>query len=171
MAIDPLAQRDSLDVFVAERFQKSMATKEKELIDALRRYSLHSMQLYRTRYLLAKLTQYVDMAYKGLKAPGSLREYTVLEIEHILPNNPESALRLSFEEANTNAKYDEYKNKLGNFTLLEKPINIVASNGFFAAKKDEYRKCKYYLTSSIAELTPVGLNSSITRINKPRDLQ
>jgi hypothetical protein len=62
--------------------------------------------------------------------------------------------------------YDEYKNKLGNLTLLEKPINIVASNGFFLAKKVEYRKCKYYLTSSIAELITVGQNSSITRINQ-----
>ena len=30
------------------------------------------MQQYRTRHLLAKLTQFVDMAYKGLKMPGSL---------------------------------------------------------------------------------------------------
>jgi hypothetical protein len=163
---DPVAQRDKLNSFVADHFQKNMASKEQELTDAFKRYSLHSMQQYRTRYLLAKLTQFVDMAYKGLKIPGSLREYTVLEIEHILPNNPESALRSSFGATNPNANYDECKNKLGNLTLLEKPINIVASNGFFLAKKNEYRKCKYYLTSSISELTTVGQNSSITRINQ-----
>jgi Protein of unknown function (DUF1524)/Protein of unknown function DUF262 len=162
---DPITQRDKLNSFVAEHFQENMATKEQELTDAFRRYSLHSMQQYRTRYLLAKLTQFVDMAYKGLKTPGSLSEYTVLEIEHILPNNPESALRSTFGTANPSANYDEYKN-LGNLTLLEKPINIVASNGFFLAKKDEYWKCKYYLTSSIAELTKVGQNSSINRINE-----
>lgn len=64
------------------------------------------------------------------------------------------------------ASYDECKNRLGNFTLLEKPINIVAGNGFFEAKKAEYRKCKHYLTSSVAGLTAVGKNSSITRINE-----
>ena len=163
---DPNAQRDKLNTFVAEHFQRNMATKEQELTDAFRRYSLHSMQQYRTRYLLAKLTQFVDMAYKGLRTPGSLREYTVLEIEHILPNNPDSTLRSTFETVNLGVNYDEYKNKLGNFTLLEKPINIVASNGFFAAKKVEYRKCKYYLTSSIVQITTVGHDSSINRINK-----
>jgi hypothetical protein len=35
-----------------------------------------------------------------------------------------------------------------------------------AAKKPEYAKCKCYLTSSIAGLTEVGKNSSITRINE-----
>jgi len=50
--------------------------------------------------------------------------------------------------------------------LLEKPINIVASNDFFSAKRIEYKKCKYYLTSSIAELTEVGQNTSISRINQ-----
>jgi hypothetical protein len=163
---DPIAQQSKLNSFVAEHFQKNMAGKEQELTDAFRRYSLHSMQQYRTRYLLAKLTQFVDMAYKGLKTPGSLNEYTVLEIEHILPNTPETELRSTFATVNPSANYDEYKNKLGNLTLLEKPINIVASNGFFLAKKDEYRKCKYYLTSSIAELTTVGQNSSINRINE-----
>ena len=106
------------------------------------------------------------MAYKGLKTPGSLAEYTVLEIEHILPDNPDSALRSAFVTDNANARYDEYKNKLGNLTLLEKPINIVASNGFFAAKRDEYRKCKHYLTSSIAEIITVGQNTTINRINE-----
>ena len=155
-AADPITQRDKLNSFVAEHFQKNMTTKEQELTDALRRYSLHSMQQYRTRYLLAKLTQFVDMAYKGLKTAGSLGEYTVLEIEHILPNTPDSALLSTFQTANPNTNYDEYKNKLGNLTLLEKPINIVASNGFFSVKKQEYGKCKYYLTSSIAALTTVG---------------
>jgi hypothetical protein len=54
----------------------------------------------------------------------------VLEMEHILPNTPEPELRQSFTVSNPGAIYDDYKNRLGNFTLLEKPINIVASNGF-----------------------------------------
>ncbi len=124
------------------------------------------MQQYRTRYLLAKLTQFVDMAYKGLKTPGSLREYTSLEIEHILPNNPQNDLRRSFEADNPYARYDDYKHRLGNLTLLEKPINIVAGNDCFTTKKAEYRKSKYYLTSSLAEITTVGQNTSINRINE-----
>lgn len=163
---DAAKQRHKLNTFVAERFQKNMTAKGPELNDALRRYSLHSMQQYRTRYFLAKLTQFVDMAYKGLKSPGSLADYTVLEIEHILPNNPESSLRTAFAEANPQVSYDDYKNRLGNLTLLEKPLNIVVGRDFFPNKKATYRKCKYYLTSSIAELTTVGQNTSINRINE-----
>ncbi len=54
---------------------------------------------------------------------------------------------------------------LGNLTLLEKPINIVASNDFFGKKKLEYVKAGNYLTRSIAGLSTVGNNTSITRIN------
>ena len=162
---DMLEQKRKLNEFLKEHFDKNMKEKEGELADDLKRYTLNSMQQYRTRYLLAKLTQYVDMAYKGLKRPGSLQDYTVLEIEHILPNNPEADLRVDFIQENPDKEYDLYKTRLGNLTLLEKPINIVASNDFFINKCAEYKKCKYYLTSSIAEITTVGNNSSINRMN------
>jgi hypothetical protein len=163
---DAATQKQQLNDFIDKRFRASMEGKRNELSDALKRYTIRSMQQYRTRYLLAKLTQFVDMAYMGVSTPGSLDDYMSLEIEHILPNTPEPELRQSFTMSSPGAVYDEYKNRLGNFTLLEKPINIVASNGFFEAKKTEYKKCKHYLTSSIAELTDVGKNSSISRINE-----
>jgi hypothetical protein len=163
---DPDRQREMLNAFISERFARGMAAKDEELRDSLKRYSLRSMQVYRTRYLLEKFAQYVDMAYKGIKAPGSLGEYGGLEIEHILPDTPETDLREAFEGAEGKPNYDAYKIKLGNLTLLEKPINIVASNNFFAAKKPEYRKCKLYLTSSVVELVDVGKNSSVTRVNE-----
>lgn len=162
---DTKVQKEKLNTFIVDKFQKNMNAKDVELADDLKRYTLYSMQQYRTRYLLAKLTQFVDMAYKGLQTAGALGEYTVLEIEHILPDNPKDDLRTAFLKDNPGADYDDYKNRLGNLTMLEKPINIVASNGFFELKKAEYLKCKYYLTSSIAALTTVGKNSSITRIN------
>jgi Protein of unknown function (DUF1524) len=162
---DATAQVLRLNAFIAEKFQKSMASKDTELTDALKRYALGSMQQYRTRYLLAKVTQYVDMEFKGLSVPGALSDYSVLEIEHILPNKPEPALRESFGAANPGKNYDEYKARLGNLTLLEKPINIVAGNDFFSKKKLEYVKAGNYLTRSIAGLSAVGKNTSITRIN------
>ena len=72
-----------------------------KLNDAMKRYVLGSMQQYRTKYLLAKLTQIVEMAFKGMSAPGALGAYTALEIEHILPNSPEKGLRESFAAANS----------------------------------------------------------------------
>lgn len=155
---DPKTQKERLNEFVIERLQKNMDGKDAELGDTLRRYTLGSMQQYRTRYLLAKITQHVEMAFKGMSAPGSLEEFTALEIEHILPDRPEAELRESFAAANPGKSYDEYKTRLGNLTLLEKPINIVAGNAFFEEKKPEYAKSGNYLTRSIAGLSAVGKN-------------
>jgi hypothetical protein len=163
---DQMQQRVALNAFVTDRFDKNMAAKSQELSDALRRVSLYTMQQYRTRYLLAKLAQHVDMAFSGIKLPGSLEPYTTLEIEHILPDTPTSELRARWAAENPDAAYDDYKTRLGNLTLLEKPINIVAGNDYYAAKLAEYRKSSNYLTRSLVELTNVGQNTSITRINE-----
>lgn len=163
---DPVKQRAALNTFVADRFESNMAEKSPELSDALKRFSLYTMQQYRTRYLLARLTQHVDMAFSGVKTPGSLEPYTSLEIEHILPDTPTAELRQKWASENPTAVYDDYKNRLGNLTLLEKPINIVAGNDFYVAKQAEYRKSSNYLTRSLVELTSVGQNTSISRINE-----
>ena len=163
---DPVQQRVTLNAFVANRFENNMATKSHELDDALRRFSLYTMQQYRTRYLLARLTQYVDMAFSGIKSPGSLEPYTNLEIEHVLPATPTAELLENWTTENPNAIYEDCKNRLGNLTLLEKPINIVAGNDFYTAKQAEYRKSSNYLTRSLVELTNVGQNTSISRINE-----
>ncbi len=54
-------------------------------VDALRRYSTRSMPNYRTKYLLGRMTQYVDMAFAGTAFKGTkeLGPYLDLEIEHI----------------------------------------------------------------------------------------
>lgn len=162
---DPMKQKVQLNAFVADRFEKNMAGKSQELADALKRFTLYSMQQYRTRYLLARLTQHVEMAFSGLKVPGSLEPFTNLEIEHILPNKPEGDLRAKWATENPGMVYDDYKNRLGNLTLLEKPINIVAGNDFYTAKQAEYNKSGNYLTRSLVALTDVGQNTSISRIN------
>lgn len=164
-ANDPAKQKVQLNAFIADRFEMNMASKSQELADALKRFTLYSMQQYRTRYLLARLTQHVDMAFNGLKTPGSLEPFTKLEIEHILPNNPKVELRATWEAESPDAIYDDYKNRLGNLTLLEKPINIVAGNDYYAAKQAEYSKSGNYLTRSLVDLTDVGQNTSISRVN------
>src|SRR5690606_31346316 len=89
-----------------------------------------------------------------------------LEIEHILPNTPTAELRNQWAADSPQAHYDDYKNRLGNLTLLEKPINIVAGNDFYSGKRSEYRKSGNYLTRSLVDLAVVGQNSSVTRINE-----
>lgn len=160
-----MKQKVPLNAFVADRFEKNMASKSQQLADALKRFTLYSMQQYLTRYQLARLTQHVDMAFSGLKTPGSVEPFTKLEIEHVLLDNRTTELRGKWATDNPNAAYDDYKNRLGNLTLLEKPINIVAGNDYYMAKQVEYRKSGNYLTRSLVELTDVGQNTSISRIN------
>jgi len=121
-----------------------------------------SLQAYRIKYILAKLTRYVDNYYIGNYEDRDLSEFMIkgIEKEHILPENPEKELRDSFGE-----EYDAYKIKLGNLTLFEKPMNIVARNDFFDLKKELYKDSKFYLTRSLSGLITVGKNSSINRIN------
>jgi hypothetical protein len=51
---DPAQQYAALNAFVAEHFESNMEAKAQELTDALKRLTLHTMQQYRTRYLLAR---------------------------------------------------------------------------------------------------------------------
>lgn len=159
-------QLKELNAFINNRFKKGMKGREAELGDALRRYTLGSMQRYRTNYLLAKVTRHVEMAFKGQKTRPPLRDFTALEIEHVLPDTPTTELLNTFRKKHPTADYHEQKNRLGNLTLLEKPHNIVAGNDYFQRKKTLYAKSGNYLTRSIGNLANVGSNTSITRINK-----
>ncbi|MGI9439486.1 MAG: DUF262 domain-containing protein [Parvibaculales bacterium] len=163
---NPEEQRKKLNEFINENFAKNMAKKAPELEDALKRLTLHSMQQYRIRYLLARLTQHVDMAFLGQNGRASLDPYFQLEIEHILPKTPGNDLLSTWQAEHLELPYDEIKNVLGNLTLLEKPINIVASNDFYSSKVAEYAKSNNYLTRSLHSLADVGQNTSISRINE-----
>ena len=160
------SQKTQLKEFIDKRLNHGITKKLNEFEDYFRRFTLFSLQRYRVRYILEKLTQYVDLAFQGSKTIDSLSNYSKLEIEHILPNTPEPTFRSTIESKNPDVKYDEMKNRLGNLTLLEKPINIVAGRDFYKNKRLEYEKCGNYLTRSISRKTTVGKNSSINRINK-----
>ena len=159
-------QRSELNAFANKRFSKFIKSKKQVLEDEFMRVSQGEMPNYRIKYLLTKLTQYVEMEFKGVKKRGSLDEFKKYEIEHILPKKPKPKLKSGWIKANPDADYDEYKFRLGNLTLLEKPLNGVASNKFYTKKINVYTDCGNYLTRSLVELKSVGKNTSINRINK-----
>jgi hypothetical protein len=164
--LDPAEQSAELDAFVQNRFALGIAAKAPELRDALRRYSMHSMQKYRTKYMLVCLTEHVEMAFNGTRRRGDLAAFMPLEIEHVLPDTPSGELRSAWAIENPGLDYDDYKQRLGNFILLEKPINIVAGNDFFDQKRALYAQCGTYLGRSLVGLSEVGVNSSVTRMNE-----
>lgn len=162
------AQIAAIDQFVAQEWRSFMDEKARALEVALTSYANGTTQRkFRTKYLLARLSQVADAAYQGVPAEGGLGAYKKMEIEHILPNTPNSGYDAIWDAnpENGSRSYADAKESLGNLTLLEKPINIVASNDFYDKKRPLYEKSKCYLTSTISRIEEVGKNSSVTRFN------
>ncbi|WP_269431181.1 DUF262 domain-containing protein [Helicobacter heilmannii] len=69
------------------------------------------------------------------------------EIEHIFPKKWQTNyVKLNQKEANALVE------SIGNKILLEKPLNIKASNGYFDAKKSKYAKSKFLEAQDLAKL-------------------
>jgi hypothetical protein len=154
--------REELEEFLARRFTPDMAQRRESFIFAFVTLTQRRIQRYRLRYILAKLTQYVEQQAWGNTAHASLVAYidSSVEVEHILPQTPGAGMRESFDESE---EYDEYVEKLGNLTLLEKTINGSVSNGLFSTKRPGYAQSQYLLTKSLAEKPKVGVNTKLNR--------
>jgi len=153
---------DPLKVFIKKYFEPVILQKENEYKIRFMETRQNTVQQYRLRYILAKIAQYVDQERMGAYNPQTLDGYITkgIEVEHILPQNPEISLRNEFGD-----EYDDLKIRLGNLTLLEKSMNVVVGNDFFVIKVVEYAKSPYYISKSIAALDVIGVNSSINRLN------
>lgn len=163
---DPDSQKTALDEFIDKHFVPNVQAKQTELAAFLGTYTLGTLQYYRTKYLLAKLTQFVELSFTGINDKRTLRDYSGHEIEHILPDNPNDDLRNEFIQSNFGKDYDQYKIKLGNLTLLEKTANIVASNDKYKNKCAQYKASGLYFTRSLVEMPTIGNQSSVNRINQ-----
>lgn len=153
----PQEQERELQKFVNDRLKVGIDSKKDEFKHYFKEYDYNSLQKYRTRYILEKISQYADMQYRSSNEFGNLENaYNGFEIEHILPDTPTIEHKQDFESNSPEKNYDDYKIKLGNLTLLEKSINIVAGRDFFTDKIKEYSKSKCYLTSSISKVENIG---------------
>lgn len=127
------------------------------------RLGLNSMQQYRIKFILGKITAYVDALRLGKTTVDDLTPYmqTAVEIEHIMPQTcaDKSVYGMNEEE------FPIYINRLGNLTLLENSINKSIHNDIYANKSIAYRQSKFYLTSSISALVNQGQDTAINRTN------
>ena len=156
-----VSDHKELNEFVAKHFAPEVAEKAIEYRDLFHRLTQTDMQVFRLRYVLAKLTQYVDLARQGIFTAQMLDSYYDTDIEHILPFTPESdEMKALIED------YDRVKIMLGNLTLIERPINRSIQNRSYTEKVLEYHKSKYYLTSSLKEVDVIGNNTAVNRIGK-----
>ena len=71
---DPEIQKTALDEFIDKHFVPNVQAKQTELAVFLGTYSLGTLQYYRTKYLLAKMAQYVEQHFVGIGDPRTLRD-------------------------------------------------------------------------------------------------
>lgn len=157
-------QKNALNNFIDNAFIAEKKRLESTYSAMFTNLTINSLQRYKIKYILAKIAQYIESKRIGGEGAGDLERYIdkKIEIEHILPNTPTQELITPFNDLES---YNNYKIKLGNLTLLEKPHNIVAGRNYFEDKKNIYKQSTFYLTKSIAQKDNIGINTTVTKIN------
>ena len=152
----------ALDAFLSKYFVPDLRGRTERFDFAFRELTQRNIRQYRMRYILAKLTQYIEEQAWGSPTHDQLDRYTnsSVHVEHILPQTPTEEVREAFDKP---AEYDDYVARLGNLTLLEKTINSSVSNGGYTDKVPAYRQSSFLLTKSLAEKPHVGVDTQLNR--------
>ncbi|MBQ4826912.1 DUF262 domain-containing protein [Leisingera sp. HS039] len=151
-----------LETFILARFDRAKAELSNRFADAMGRLTLGSLQLYRFQYVLAKLTQQVDLlAYGETEGTRWLGNYVSggFEIEHIFPQTPTAEAAAEFGPISD----PEIVQRLGNLVLVEKSINTSLGNRPYSEKGPVYQQSKLLLTRALSERPKVGANTRIDR--------
>jgi hypothetical protein len=154
--------QEQLSAFIARHFINDLQARSNDFDFAFQELSQSRIQRYRMRYILAKLTQYIEREAWGNPAHDNLENYisSAVDIEHILPQRPAAEVRNGFDRV---SEYDFYAERLGNLTLLEKTINTSISNSSFESKRSGYLQSKFLLTNSIVARPGVGVDTQLNR--------
>lgn len=151
----------ALENFIADNFQPTKQKLAERFELAFRKLDESSVQKKQMRYILAKLAQYVDeLAWGSNDTVVPLKNYTKLEVEHILPQTPGLSIQLSFDKPK---EIENYIKRTGNLTLVEKSINSSVGNKPFEDKKKAYTQSKVLLTRTISEKVIIGTNTAVDR--------
>lgn len=112
------------------------------------------------RFVLSRIAQHVEKLADPKTQVKSVQQYWKHHIEHILPDNPSPEQRSEFDDVE---KYDDYKQRLGNLTLLEAAINCSIGRDYFVDKRPTYENSNLFITRSIAKSQAVGTTSSFAK--------
>lgn len=152
----------NLDAFVELNITPDLAARSKDFDFAFAELDQRRIQQYRMRYVLAKLTQFVQEQAWQNAAHAELDAFLdrSVHVEHILPATPTAEQRAAFDKPED---YAHQCARLGNLALLEKTINTSVSNGTFAAKAPGYRQSAFLLTRSLVEKPTVGQHTQLNQ--------
>ncbi len=108
-------------------------------------------------YLLCRLDAFLQMTVEPASVYKDIGEaYKGIDVEHILS---QASIKWKDSGFSTQEEFELYKHKIGNLTILEKPLNrAIKDKPFFDKKNDGYQHSKYLITKGIAVKIP-GNNS------------
>lgn len=160
MELRKVRTEPELQEFIDRRFRPTKVELSDRFAEAFRRLQAGAVQQYRLRYILAKLSQHIELeAYGETEGTRWLASYTGsdLEIEHIFPQQPSEAAAGEF------GAFDDPQvtDRLGNLVLVEKSINASLGNRPYSQKRDVYRHSQLLLTKSLSEPPKIGTNTKI----------
>ncbi len=126
--------------------------------------SLNNTQQYRIRYVLTRITKYVDDTRVGGNNAANISSYydKKNQIEHIMPQKCNDLDSYGVSES----EFTDVVNMLGNLTLLEKSFNSSINNASYSEKCKVYPGSVFYLTKSLPKLEDVGKETASTKMNK-----
>ncbi len=151
---------EELAAFFHKRFEKAKADLAARFTDAFERLATDSLQGYRLQYVLAKVTQSVELAaYGETEGTRWLSRFVGggFEIEHIFPQTPSDEAKEEFGLCSDS----HVAERLGNLVLVEKSINSSLGNRAYSKKKKVYPQSQLLLTRALAEKPKVGANTKI----------
>lgn len=151
-----------LAAFFSSKFEKAKAELAPRFAAAFERLTTDSLQGYRLRYVLAKLTQYVEIqAYGETEGTKWLSRFIGqgFDIEHIYPQTPSE---LASKEFGTDTD-GQVAQKLGNLLLVEESINRALGNRAYSEKKAVYRNSQLLLPRLLVERPKIGSADKITQ--------
>lgn len=154
--------QEELEEFVRRYLLPETANRRRAFDFAFNELTTKRIQQYRMRYILAKLTQYIQENAWSIQSDQNIDSFldASIHIEHILPQRPADGVREAFDHPD---EYDSYVIKLGNLTLLERTINISVSNGSYEQKQPGYVQSGLLLTKSLVAQPQIGSHTQLNR--------
>jgi len=152
----------ALDRIIEKRFVPAKSGLSTRFDEALAGFYGDALQFYRLKYVLAKLTQHIELqAYGENESTKWLSRFTGggFDVEHIYPQTPCEAAKMEFGSfADENVTQ-----RLGNLVLVEEPINRSLGNREYSYKQGVYGQSQLLLVRALVERPAVGVRTQIDR--------
>lgn len=150
--------------FVKEFFEAEKRKLSRRFYNAMLNLQATDMRVFRIRYLLAKLTQHIDIqAFSSTEATNTLAQYIEAknDIEHILPERPTTEVLDEFGEAEIPSDLIQ---RLGNLMLVERSLNRALGRKPYSQKVTVYPNSQFLLVRCQAGTPKIGVNDRITKV-------